>query len=59
LTLIHGVTHPLLNYANEMVWETFGAATRPLPPLDFPTVGIAGPGIAPLPLDVAETGAAP
>jgi hypothetical protein len=58
LTLIHGVTHPLLNYANEMVWETFGAATRPLPPLDFPTVGIAGPGIAPLPLDVAETGAA-
>ena len=58
LTLIHGVTHPLVNYANEMLWETFGAATRPLPPLDFPTVGIAAPGIQPLPLDRAATGAA-
>jgi hypothetical protein len=58
LTLIHGVTHPLLNYANEMAWETFGAATRPLPPLDFPSAGIASPGITPLPLEVAETGAA-
>jgi hypothetical protein len=58
LTLIHGVTHPLLNYANEMVWETFGAATRPLPPIDFPTAGIAAPGIVPLRLDAAETGAA-
>jgi hypothetical protein len=29
-----------------------------LPPLDFPTAGIASPGIAPLPLEVVETGAA-
>jgi hypothetical protein len=58
LTLIQGGTHALLLYANEMVWETFGAATKPLPLLDFPTAGIASPGIAPLPLEVAETGAA-
>ena len=58
LTLVQGGTHALLLYANEMVWETFGAATKPLPPLDFPTAGIASPGIAPLPLEGAETGAA-
>jgi hypothetical protein len=58
LTVIQFVTHPLVNYANEMIWETFGAATKPSPPLDFPTVGIAAPGIRPMPLDAVETGAA-
>jgi hypothetical protein len=58
LMVYQGISHALVNYANEMLWETFGAATRPLPPVDFPTAGIAAPGIAPLPLDVAETGAA-
>jgi hypothetical protein len=58
LTVIHAITHPLVNYANEMLWETFGAATRPLPPLDFPTAGIAAPGIQSLPVDAAKTWAA-
>jgi uncharacterized membrane protein len=58
LSAVQFVTHPLVNYANEMIWETLGAATRPLPPLDFPTAGIAAPGIRPVPLDADETGAA-
>jgi len=57
LSIVQGVTHPIVNYANEMIWETFGAATKPLPPLDFPTAGIAAPGIQPLPLDVPGTDA--
>lgn len=57
LSVLQSVTHPLVNYANEMIWETFGAATKPLPPLDFPTAGIAAPGIPSLPLDAIGTGA--
>jgi hypothetical protein len=57
LTVYQGISHALVNYANEMLWETFGAATRPLPVLDFPTAGIAAPGIQPLPLDAAAAGA--
>jgi uncharacterized membrane protein len=57
LSIVQAVTHPVVNYANEMIWETFGAATKSLPPLDFPTAGIAAPGIQPLPLDTAGTGA--
>jgi uncharacterized membrane protein len=58
LSVVQFVTHPLVNYANEMIWETFGVATKPLPALDFPTAGIAAPGIQPIPLDAAEIGAA-